>query len=100
MAVKLSVAVRNARLNAVETEIGVDAVFRIGRTRGGNALLELTDSEEITLTGSVAEVAFNASDIGAVGRMFGELRVEIDGRGMIVSTVQLNITKRIQEAAE
>jgi hypothetical protein len=78
---------------------GGAAEFRISRTRGGAAIIALTDDDGITLTGTVAQVEFNTSDVGAVGRFFGQLRIEVAGRGMIVAEIELDIIQRIMEGA-
>jgi hypothetical protein len=46
MAVKMSVAVRNARLDAIETEIGTSAVLKI---RSGAAPTNITDADSGTV---------------------------------------------------
>lgn len=46
MAIKISVAVRNARLDAIETEIGTSAILRI---RSGAAPTNITDADSGTV---------------------------------------------------
>lgn len=51
MAIKLSVAVRNARLDAIETAIGVSAVLKI---RTGAAPANITDADSGTVLATVS----------------------------------------------
>lgn len=46
MAIKISVAVRNARLDAIETEIGTSAILKI---RSGTAPTNITDADSGTV---------------------------------------------------
>jgi hypothetical protein len=50
MAIKLSVAVRNARLDAIETAIGVSAVLKI---RTGSPPANITDADSGTILATV-----------------------------------------------
>ena len=51
MAVKFSVAVRNARLDALETAIGTSAVLKI---RSGSAPTNITDADSGTVLATLS----------------------------------------------
>jgi len=75
---------------------GAEVEYRIAANPSGRAILTKDDEDGITIEGNTATVEFNADDLGVTGRLYGQLHVTIDGRGMIVAQTELNIIKRIQ----
>lgn len=64
MAVQLSVTVRNARLDAIETAIGVSAVFKV-RTGAQPATCATADSGTVLATASLPSDYFAAASSGS-----------------------------------
>ena len=65
MAVQLSVAVRNARLDAIETTVGTSAVLKL-RTGSAPATCATADSGTVVATLALPADWFNAAGSGAI----------------------------------
>ncbi len=82
MAIKMSVAVRNARLDAIETAIGVSAVLKL-RTGAPPTNIADADSGTVVATLSLPEDWMAAADAGAKAKAGTWEDTEADNDGTI-----------------
>jgi hypothetical protein len=84
------------RNGAAVTVAGGTATFRIARRGSAAQVIEYTETDGITLSGSTATVAFNSVDLDAAGDYVGQLRITKSGLSMVSSEGEIKVLPLIE----